>query len=430
MERLAPNVVCPVCGCCCDDLEVKVSGGKIIEVRNACAVSLSKFQNYDRERILKPMLRRDGELKECTLDEAVDEASRILAEAKYPAIYGLSLTGTEAIGAAIELAEAIGGIIDNTTSVCHGPSLIGVHDIGSVTCTLGEVKHRADLIVYWGSNPAFSHPRHMARYTVFSKGKFRKGRNERKLVVVDVRRTATARLADIFIQVTPNQDYELLTALRMAVRGNEIYQDEVAGIPMEKIEELAELMIGCEFGVLFFGLGLTMSLGKSRNIDAALSLVRDLNERTKFLIMPMRGHYNVTGANEVMAWQTGFPFAIDFSRGYPTYNPGETSIVDVLIRKECDAALIIGSDPVAHFPSQAAKHLAEIPLITIDPHRTATSALSDVVIPTAITGIEAEGTVYRMDGVPLECKKLVEPPPGLRTDEEILRGILRKVKGG
>lgn len=433
MERLVPNVVCSVCGCCCDDLEVKISDGKIIEVRNACAVSLSKFQNYDRERILKPMVRRNGELKPCALEEAVDEASRILAEAKYPAIYGLSLTGTEAIGAAIELAEAIGGIIDNTTSVCHGPSLIGVHDIGSVTCTLGEVKHRADLIVYWGSNPAFSHPRHMARYTVFAKGKFRRGRNERKLVVVDVRKTATAKLADLFIQVAPNQDYELLTALRMAVKGNEIYQDEVAGVPTEKVEELAELMIGCEFGVLFFGLGLTMSLGKSRNIDAALSLVRDLNERTKFLIMPMRGHYNVTGANEVMAWQTGFPFAIDFSRGYPTYNPGETSIVDILIRKECDAALIVGSDPVAHFPLKAAKHLAEIPLVTIDPHRTATSALSDVVIPTAITGIEAEGTVYRMDGVPLECKKLVEPPPGLKTDEEVLRGILNKVreiKGG
>jgi len=429
LEKTFYNVVCTVCGCCCDDLEVKVKDGKIVDVKNACAVSLSKFQNYNNEeRIVKPMIKENGEFKECGFDEAIKKASTILAEAEYPLIYGLSLTSTEAIGKAVELAEALGGVIDNTTSVCHGPSLIGVHDIGIVTCTLGEVKNRADLIIYWASNPVFSHPRHLARYTVFSKGKFRKERKERKLVVVDVRKTATAKLADIFIQVAPNQDYELLSALRMAVKGEEIYLEEVAGVPVNKIEELADLMMSCEFGILFFGLGLTMSLGKSRNIDAALSLVRDLNEKTKFLIMPMRGHYNVTGANEVIAWQTGYPFAVDFSQGYPRYNPGETTTIELLNRGECDAALIIGSDPVAHFPVSAIKHLMKIPVITIDPHKTATTSISNIVIPAAITGIEAGGTVYRMDGVPLECKKIVEPPLGVKSDEEILTEILTNVR--
>ncbi|MEM3553207.1 MAG: hypothetical protein QXE15_06235, partial [Candidatus Bathyarchaeia archaeon] len=60
--------------------------------------------------------------------------------------------------------------------------------------------------------------------------------------------------------------------------------------------------------------------------------------------------------------------------------------------------------------------------------KNATTLISKVVIPTAITGIEAEGTVYRMDGVPLECKKLVEPPLGLKSDEEILTEILMTVK--
>jgi formylmethanofuran dehydrogenase subunit B len=428
MEKTFFNVVCSVCGCCCDDLEVKVKNGKIVEVKNACAISLSKFQNYNKERISAPMIKKNGEFKECSFKEAVEEASKILAEAKYPIIYGLSLTSTEAISIAVELTEVLGGVIDNTTSVCHGPSLIGVHDIGLVTCTLGEVKNRADLIIYWGSNPVFSHPRHLARYTIFSKGKFRKKREERKLVVVDARKTATAKMADIFIQVAPNQDYELLSALRMAVKGEEIYLEEVAGVSIDKIEELADLMISCEFGILFFGLGLTMSLGKSRNIDAALSLVRDLNERTKFLIMPMRGHYNVTGANEVIAWQTGYPFAVDFSQGYPRYNPGETTTIDILTRGECDAALIIGSDPAAHFPVSAVKHLTKIPVITIDPHKNATTLISNIVIPTAITGIEAEGTVYRMDGVPLECKKLIEPPSSLKPDKEVLSEILMNVK--
>jgi hypothetical protein len=43
-----------------------------------------------------------------------------------------------------------------------------------------------------------------------------------------------------------------------------------------------------------------MSEGKLRNVDEAISLVTDLNDRTKFTIMPMRGHFNVAGANMVV----------------------------------------------------------------------------------------------------------------------------------
>jgi len=176
-----------------------------------------------------------------------------------------------------------------------------------------------------------------------------------------------------------------------------------------------------------------MSSGKLRNIDAALSLVRDLNMRTKFIIMPMRGHFNVTGANTVFTWQTGYPYAVDFSLGYPRYNPGETSVIDVLLRGDSDAALVVASDPVATFPRKAVEHLVSNPLIVIDPHMNATAQMADVVFPSAFVGIEAEGTAYRMDHVPLPLKKVVEPPPGILSDEEILKRILqevRRIKGG
>jgi formylmethanofuran dehydrogenase subunit B len=171
-----------------------------------------------------------------------------------------------------------------------------------------------------------------------------------------------------------------------------------------------------------------MSKGKLRNIDAALSLVRDLNMWTKFVIMPMRGHFNVTGANVVSTWQTGYPYAVDFSRGYPWYNPGETSVVDVLSRKESDAALIVASDPVANFPKSTVEHLVKNPLIVISPHMDATAQMADVVFPAAFVGIEADGTAYRMDHVPLPLKKVVEPPRGVLPDEEILRRILSEVR--
>jgi formylmethanofuran dehydrogenase subunit B len=358
----------------------------------------------------------------------VDKAARIINNARYPLLYGWSQTSCEAISKGIELAELVGGLIDNTTTSCHGPTILGVQDAGEASCTLGEVRHSADLIIYWGCNPIHSHPHHTNRFTIFSKGRFRKARKDRRLIVVDVRRTDTAKLADRFVQIKPNGDYELLTALRAAIKGEEIEQETIAGVPTQTVEEIADMMTECEFGALFFGLGLTMTQGKHRNTEAALALVRDLNFLTKFVIIPMRGWFNVTGANEVSTWQTGYPYAVDLTQGYPRFNPGDTSAIDALARGEVDAALVVASDPVSHFPNAAVKHLLEIPIATLEPKMTPTSDVSEAVIPSAILGIEASGTIYRIDGVPLEAKKVVEPPPGIRPDVEILEAIISRVK--
>jgi formylmethanofuran dehydrogenase subunit B len=467
-------VICPVCGCLCDDIELTVKNGVIAKVKNGCSMSEAKFLGYSSShRPLKPLVKKNGKLVPVPLEKAISVAAKILADASYPLLYGWSNTSCEAIRVGIELAEQVGGVLDNTSTVCHGPSALGIQDVGLPTCTLGQIRHRADLIIYWGSNPWSSHPRHIERYTNFSEGKFEKSewkdylnrtkaaavrkkvdstlrriqqtqkkavspsekgpcpvilKEGRKLVVVDVRKTRTADIADYFIQVEPNKDYELLEAFRALIRDQELEVDEVAGVPVEYLEEVADAMVRCNFGVLFFGLGLTMSKGKARNVDVAISLTRDLNARTKFVIMPMRGHFNVTGADTVFTWQTGYPYAVDFSFGYPRYNPGETSAVDVLMRKETDAALVVASDPVSNFPNVAVQHLIANPLIVIDPHLNPTSQLADVVFPTAFVGIETPGTAYRMDHVPLSLKKIVKPPSGVMSDEAILNMILVEVR--
>jgi formylmethanofuran dehydrogenase subunit B len=467
-------VTCPVCGSLCDDVELTIEDGRIVKVKNGCAMCESKFLGCNSEhRILKPLIRKNGKFVTVSLKEAVSKAAEILANANYPILYGWSSTSCEATRVGIELAEQVGGTIDNTSVVCHGPSVLSIQEVGIPSCTLGQIRHRADLIIYWGCDPWSAHPRHIERYTAFSDGRFEKSewkgyfskvkallarkkiesavrrvlkekpstssqvrreppqtifKEGRKLIVVDVRRTKSAEMADYFIQVEPNKDYELLQALRALIGDQEIDVDTVAGIPVEYLEEIADLMINCEFGALFFGVGLSMSRGKLRNVDAALSLIRDLNTRTKFVIMPMRGHFNVTGANIVSTWQTGYPYAVDFSLGYPRYNPGETSVVDILLRKESDAALIVASDPVANFPRTAVEHLVKNPLIFVGPHMDATAQMADVVLPSSFVGIEAAGTAYRMDHVPLPLKKVVEPPHRVYSDEEILQRILSEVR--
>ncbi len=471
------SVVCPVCGCLCDDIELTVKDGKVISVKNGCALSNAKFLGYAQEhRVQKPLIRKNGKLAETSIEKAVRKSAEILANANYPLLYGWSSTSCEAQRIGVELAEAIGGVLDNTSTICHGPSILGIQEVGIPTCTLGQIRHRADLIIYWGCDPWSAHPRHLERYTSFTEGRFEKSewkaymqklkasagqkkfesaqrrefvkfhphvhkqscgasgapqilsKGGRKLVVIDVRETMTAKIADYFVQVEPNKDYELMQSLRAIVMDQELDVDKVAGVPVEYLEEVADALVNCEFGVIFFGMGLTQSAGKSRNIEVAIQLVRDLNARTKFAIMPMRGHFNVAGANIVLAWQSGYAYAVDFSQGYPRYNPGETSVVDILLRKESDAALVVASDPMATLPKEAVKHLVNKPLIVIDPHMNATSLMADVVFPSAFVGIEVEGTAYRMDRVPLPLKKVVDPPEGILGDEEILKKILEEIK--
>ncbi len=427
------DVVCPFCGTLCDDLEVDVDVNeqKVVEVRNGCQIGTKKFfsSNPSEHRYEKPLIKDNGSYKEVSWDEALDKAADILVKAKRSLLYGFSSTECEAQGKGVELAELLGGILDNTSSVCHGPSLLAIQDVGAPTSTLGEYKNRADLVIFWGSNPVHAHPRHLGRYSEFVRGYFRKdGRNDRFIVVVDPRNTHTAQIADLFIQVNPNEDYELINAIRAMLRGVDVDEEEISGIPIEKIKELVEILKSCNFGVIFFGMGLTQSLSHHRNIDAAICLVRELNDHTKFLLTPMRGHYNVAGANQVFTWQTGYNYSIDFSKGYPRYNPGEFSSVDVLMRDEADASLIVASDPASNFPAAAVKNMFTHPLISIEPHHTPTSVNADIILPPAIAGIECEGTAYRMDNVPLRLRKVKDAPGECLTDNEILEKLIEVVK--
>jgi formylmethanofuran dehydrogenase subunit B len=428
--RIITDVVCPFCGTLCDDIEVIVEDNRVKKVRYACAIGTTKFKSVNEPtRLLKPLFRNNGRLKQVSLESAVDKAAETLLESERPLLYGWSSTGCEAHQIGVALAEEVGGVIDNTTSVCHGPSVLAMQDVGSPTLTLGEVKNRADLVIYWGSNPVHSHPRHLSRYSMFPRGRFKEGgKKDRKLVVIDVRKTDTAKIADKFLQIKPGCDYELISALRSVINGGKINFDEVAGIPEEEIRTLAEECMNCQFGVLFFGVGLTMSPGKHRNIDNLISLAIDLNRHTKFSMMAMRGHYNVLGFAEVLSWQVGYPFAVDFARGYPWYNPGETSANDLLQREEVDSCLIVASDPVANFPKPSVEYLAKIPLTVIDPYSTLTTEIADLVIPCSVTGVETEATAYRMDTVPLRTRKVLNPPPGISSDVEILKMILQKVR--
>jgi len=379
-------------------------------------------------RIPYPMIRENGKFVKVPLEKAIDKAAEILVKAKYPVLYGWASSSIETARLGLELAEIVGGVFDHCSTFCHGPTALGFHEVGMPKSSLGQIKNWADVIVYWGSNVSEAHPMHPSRYSYFSVGRHRKGRKDRKLIVVDVRPVPHARHADMFIKVKPGKDYELLVALRLLVQGKDLEVPEVAGVPKEKVIELAEILMAARFGVMFVGVGMTMSGAKEKNFEELFLLLHDLNKISKWVVIPMRGHYNVTGVDMATIWTTGYPYAVDFSRKYPRYQPGITSTADIFLREEADALLSIASDPIAHFPRKVAEAMKKVPIITIDPKWNLTATFSKVVIPAAIAGIECSGTAYRMDEVPLRLKKIVDPPPGILCDEEILRLLLNKVK--
>ncbi|MBM2829869.1 MAG: formylmethanofuran dehydrogenase, subunit [Gammaproteobacteria bacterium] len=425
--RTVKNATCTFCGCLCDDMELTVDldEHRITKAKNACVLGRAWYAEHVIED--RPAAMIDG--KEVDFDEAVEEAAQVLVNAKFPIIYGLSDTTSEAQREAVAIADYIHGTIDTTTSVCHGPTGMAFQGVGESTMSLGEVKNRADMVIFWGGNPAVSHPRLFTRYAVTTKGMFiPNGKKDRTIVLVDVRKTASDPVANIQIKVKPGKDFELLWALRALVKGKSIDPsiEKITGVSLATLEDLVDRMKKCNYGVIFFGMGLTMTRGRHFNSGALMALGTDLNEFTHFVVKPARGHGNVTGADNVVSWQTGYPFGVNFNLGYPRFNPGEFTTVDTLSNRDADAAMFIASDPASNFPKPAIEHMKRIPVISLDPKQTITSSLAHVAFTTATYGINTTGTVYRMDDVPITLRKAYDSP--FPSDEEILTAIKKRVR--
>ncbi len=145
--------------------------------------------------------------------------------------------------------------------------------------------------MYWGGNPAECHPRHFTKYTLMQKSKFLpRGRKDRTMILVDIRETKSGGAADIFLQIRPGKDFEVLTILRALVKGQRINEAMLAetGLTLEQLMDFVNRAKQAKFGCMFFGMGLSMTRGKHMNSAALLTLAAELNAFTEFVAMPMR----------------------------------------------------------------------------------------------------------------------------------------------
>src|SRR5205814_1363267 len=169
---------------------------------------------------------------------------------------------------------------------------------GRAGATLGEIRQRADVIVFWDVDPAERYPRFAARYAVEPRGLAApRGRASRTVIAVDVG----------------------------AGRG-------------------------------------------PADADARVAI----------------GGGDRSGADAVLTWQTGFPFAVDFAAGFPTYRPHAGGAA-LLAAGEIDAALVVGSP--ASVPEPLVGALTGLPSIAIGPRASAASFNPAVAVDTGVAGI-------------------------------------------
>lgn len=425
------NVICSACSACCDDIQVDFSENGLI-VNNACKLGNAKFQEVVcNRRIREPLMRISGDLEGSPWNDALQKACHLLADAKRPLIFMGSDISCETMKVGLALGEFLGGVVDSTTSVSDGPAVMGIQEAGRVGATAGQNKIRSDLAVYWGTDPLESMPRHMSLYAIYPRGYWtRRGWLDRTIITVNNRRSSPSDRSDLHIQLKAARDYELLSALLTLLHGKEPNSsvEDLTGVSVSQIKEMLEIMKGCNFGVIYLGTGFS-SCGKDRIIELFLHLVKELNGFTRFVMSSLKSYCNTGGFSQIASALYGYPFGLDFARGYPRYNPGEFTTVDLLRERDVDAALLISSDLDVHLPAACLEYLAEIPVISIEAFLSPMTLLSDVVLPGVIDAVECEGTLYRFDDVSLYSKRITcSPFEFTESNEHTLCQLFEKLK--
>jgi len=323
--------------------------------------------------------------KPVSLDDAIVRSAEILRRSKAPLICGLDQMPTQAQQTAWKIAERIGATID-TTLTNHGrSSMFALQRIGKVTASIGEIANRSDLVLFWFCDPVATHPRLLERLA--------KNNTQRKIVVVDQRETATAKIADQFFQVEPNNAADLLANIRAELSGLGL------GAENETSIKLLAMMKNAKYGSVFYG-QVTEDSAFELIGDSLSRLIRRLNDETRFVGLKLRADFNGLSAENVIAWSSGFPFAVSYAGKLPRYNWLEHSAETILTRGECDSILFAsGTDLQNSFAglSRTAKDvLGSIPKIVLTP---IPDFQSDVVIQVGVPGLTESGEFCRTDDV-------------------------------
>ena len=428
------RIPCSGCSLLCDDIIVRSDGLFIDEVIGVFLKGKERFdQLTSSNRILSPMIKKNGVLEKCSWEDALEKTSEFIKNSSKPLLYGFSNVSCEAQLKGIELAKVIDGFIDSNSSICQGKVLNIAKNTGITLTTITELINKADLIVLWGANAAESIPR-LLNKILFSRGKFRMtGREIKTLIIIDPVKIASFNVMgvrDLALQIQPNKDLELIRVLKEeCCVADSISSEGVAGLDRDDLKRLLLHLSEAENGVILIGQGILRPQTGANLIGELLELIQMINmkqEKGRVSLVTLGGHWNMQGFDHVALSIYGKNGGLQFKNNQLIDT--EENIVSKIDREDFDCSLIVGTDPISHLPKNLSQKLASKPIIVIDNRKSATSYIADVVLPTVITGIEAGGMAYRLDHVPIELKAILKPPSNIPSDEELFNKIITKLK--
>ncbi|WP_205315150.1 molybdopterin oxidoreductase family protein [Nonomuraea lactucae] len=291
-----------------------------------------------------------------------------------------------------------------------------------------------------------------------------------RLIVVDPRRTATAKLAWLHLQPTPGTDLALaLGLLHLAIADGLVDEEYVAarttgfdavrtslaswwpervervtGVPVPRMRQAVQALAASERAIVLTGRGAEQHAKGTDTVTAFINLALALG-------LPGTagsGYGCVTGQGNGQGGREHGQKA-DQLPGYRKIDdpaarehvakvwgvhpddlpgPGRSAyeLLDALGTPEGPRALLLfGSNPVVSAPRSAhvTGRLGALDLLVVcDVVMSETAAMADVVFPVT-QWAEETGTMTNLEGRVLLRRQAVRPPAGVRSDLEVIRGL-------
>jgi formylmethanofuran dehydrogenase subunit B len=340
-EALDP-VACPFCGLLCDDLRIAATEERLAVVAHGCPISEKAFAGLAPAEAAPRIAGRTA-----SLQEAAAAAARLLKGACQPLFAGLE-TDVAGMRRLLELADRCGAVLDHMNGEALMRNVRPLQEAGLMSTTLSEVKNRADLVLIVGSDVVSRYPRFFERVVWNEDALFRpEGAWPEVVYLGEAANPSPGTSPDgrpPWVVPCPRERLiEVIGALRCLVAGRPLDAREAGGVPLERVEALADRLRRAHYGVAVWSAAELDFPHAELTVQSLCDLIKELNRETRFCGLPLSGSNADLTANEVHVWQTGFPVRTSLGVGHPEYDPYHYAAARLLARGEADALVWISS---------------------------------------------------------------------------------------
>ena len=381
-------VTCAGCALLCDDVTVELTSGHGVRLRPACPLGAEWFSQRMLRCADAPAATIDGQPVDA--ESALAQVAEMLLRARRPLIHGFDGATVEDARVAVALGDRLGALVRIGPADDPWPGAPAVPLRGASTATLGEIRDRSGVVVVWREDPETTHPRLLERL-----GVGRGSSSARVLMVIDDRDTPTTERADLSLVWTRERDLQALVTLQL-LAGD---MSGAAGAFDVPLRDLAQRVRRVPHATFVYGAGLTGGAGGQRRALALHELVRALCGERHVVTLELPRDPGARSADDVLAWQSGYGGHVDFAGGHPELVTATRPLDDV------DVTLLVEPGPAGGLVA---------------------GGEAEVWIRTAAAGVEASGTLHRLDGVPLTLQAPFEN--GAPTAAALLTRLLDQVQ--